>query len=86
MVVAESFDDDWTLTVGGTEISPDLSFGWAMRYSSPAEGTAQLSYSRPWSITLQIAAQLLALAVMLRIALAEQGVRRRVARARESVA
>ena len=86
VVVAESFDDNWTLTVGETEIAPDLSFGWAMRYSSPAEGTARLTYSRPWSTTLQIAAQLLALAVMLRIALAEQGVRRRVAKARESVA
>lgn len=77
VLVSEPFDDGWRLDVGGQKVPPDPSFGWAMSFTSPGQGAAVLSYSRPMSVTLQIGAQVVVLLLLARVALAEQGAMRR---------
>ena len=77
VVVAEPFDEGWSLTVGDATVEPDLSFGWAMSFASPNEGSAVLRYQRPLGVTLAVIAQIAAWLLLLRVAVAEQGVVRR---------
>jgi hypothetical protein len=77
VLVSEPVGEGWSLTVDGAELEPRVSFGWATRFDSPVEGAAVLSYQRPLSTTVSIIAQVLVWLLLLRVALAEQGVVRR---------
>jgi len=77
VTVAEPFDEGWSLTVGDQSVVPELSFGWAMSFTSPEQGVAVLQYDRPFDVTVAVLAQIAAWLVLLRIAVAEQGVVRR---------
>lgn len=81
VLVAEPYEDAWSLAIGGTRIDPEPSFGWAMRFDSPVEGSAVLTYQRPLGATLTVLMQIAAWLAFVRIALAERGIvrRRRVA-------
>jgi len=48
-----------------------------MQFDSPAQDSAVLTYRRPTAVTVAIILQALAWLVMVRIALAEQGIARR---------
>ena len=77
MLVAEPFSEAWTLTVEGIEVPADPSFGWAMSFTSPTEGSAVLEYRRPFFATAMVVFQIVLWLLLLRVAAAEQGVVRR---------
>ncbi len=77
VLVSATFDEGWVLDVGGRKVQPTSAFGWAMQFDSPAQDSAVLSYRRPTAVTVAIVLQALAWLVMVRIALAEQGIARR---------
>jgi len=72
VLVAESFDPNWRLLVGGEMIAPEPSFGWAMRFDSPASGPAALWHIRPNSVADRAIVQAVLWAVIARLAVYER--------------
>ncbi|MFT7648823.1 MAG: GT2 family glycosyltransferase [Candidatus Poriferisodalaceae bacterium] len=73
VLVAENFDEGWTLTVEGQTVEPSQAFGWAMSFDPPAGGLATLSFARPRSVTFLLVLQTAMWLLAARIAIAEQG-------------
>lgn len=73
VLVAETFDEGWSLSVDGLPVEPSEAFGWSMRFEPTTAGDATLSFDRSLSVTAMLAAQAALWLVALRVALAEQG-------------
>ncbi|HJL99069.1 MAG TPA: glycosyltransferase [Acidimicrobiales bacterium] len=78
VLVAESFDPNWRLLVGGEVMFPEPSFGWAMRFESPIAGRAALWHIRPDSVADRAVVQAVLWAVVARLAVSERRKRRGV--------
>jgi GT2 family glycosyltransferase len=63
--VAVPFDDQWSLRVGGTELTARASFGLATAFDVAAAGQAELAYEEPSSRTVLIVVQTLLWLVVL---------------------
>ncbi len=72
VLVADAFDPHWRLLVGDQIVGPEVSFGWAMRFSSPVAGPAALWHVRPNSVADRVVVQLVLWAVVARIAISER--------------
>ena len=82
VLVAEAYDPNWRLLIGGETIFPQPSFGWAMRFDSPTSGRAALFHIRPDSVADRAVVQLVLWAVIASLAVHE---RRRIQGAEVSV-
>jgi GT2 family glycosyltransferase len=63
--VAVPFDNNWTLTVGGTRVAPRPAFGSTMAWDTTVPGDARLVFDTPTSRTVGILAQLAMWSVLL---------------------
>lgn len=72
VLVADAYDPHWRLLVGGKVVTPDPSFGWAMRFQSPSDGAAALWYQRPDSIADRAIVQIVLWIVIVRLAVSER--------------
>jgi hypothetical protein len=72
VLVAEAYDPNWRLLVGGETILPERSFGWAMRFDSPTGGRAALFHIRPNSVADRAVVQLVLWAVIARLSVYER--------------
>jgi len=72
VLVADAYDPHWRLLVGENVITPDPSFGWAMRFQSPSDGAAALWYQRPDSIADRAIVQIVLWIVIVRLAVSER--------------
>ena len=72
VLVAEAFDPNWRLLIGGETIFPEPSFGWAMRFDSPFSGRAALWHIRPDSVADRAIVQAVLWAVIARLSVYER--------------
>ena len=72
VLVADAFDPRWRLLVGEEIVEPEMSFGWAMRFSSPVAGPAALWHMRPNSVADRVVVQIALWAVIARITISER--------------
>ena len=72
VLVADAFDPRWRLLVGEEIVEPEMSFGWAMRFSSPVAGPAALWHIRPNSVADRVVVQIALWAVIARITISER--------------
>ena len=77
VLVADAFDPHWRLLVGDQIVEPEMSFGWAMRFSSPVAGPAALWHVRPNSVADRVVVQFVLWALVARIAISERRKARR---------
>jgi hypothetical protein len=83
VLMADADGENWSLEVGGDDEPQRPAYGWAQAFEVESGGSAVLRHDRPTSTLLLVIGQLVLWLVVLRIAIAEPGRRRRRFRRRD---